>query len=156
MPDDELYKVAYEEAVRALSEQQAVVESLRSRAGVLFSTAAITTSFLGARALQGLDWSFFAWLALAAFVGVATSVLAVIWPRQWEYAADPQVVIGTLIESSDPVAMEDLHRELSFQMHRSYLKNCEEKEKLIVFFQLSNLLFAFELVLWVAAIASIS
>jgi hypothetical protein len=85
--------------VRALSEQQAVVDNLRSRAGVLFSTAAITTSFLGARASQG---------------------------------------------------------ELSFQMHRSYLKNCEEQEKLIVFFQLSNLLFAFELVLWVAAIAFIA
>lgn len=156
MPDDALYKVAYDEAVRALSEQQAVVDSLRSRAGVVFSAAAITTSFLGARALHGSDWSPFSWLALVAFVGVAAAFLAVLWPRQWEYAADPHVVIGALIESSETVAMEDLHRELSFQMRRSYLKNCEEQEKLIVFFQIFNVLFALELVLWIAAIAFIS
>lgn len=153
MPDDALYKVAYDEAVRALSEQQAVVDSLRSRAGVVFSAAAITTSFLGARALHGADWTPFSWLALVAFVGVAATFLAVLWPRQWEYAADPHVVIATYIESSETVAMEDLHRELSFQMHRSYLKNCEEQEKLIVFFQISNVLFALELVLWITAIA---
>ena len=46
---DILYKVAYDEAVRALSEQQGVIDSLRTRAGILLSAAAITTSFLGAR-----------------------------------------------------------------------------------------------------------
>jgi hypothetical protein len=50
---DLLYKVVYDEAVRALSEQQAAIESVRSRAGLLLSAAAVTTSFLGAQALQG-------------------------------------------------------------------------------------------------------
>lgn len=52
---DFLYKVAYEEAVRALSEQQAAIDSFRTRAGLLLSAAAITTSFLGAQALDGGD-----------------------------------------------------------------------------------------------------
>lgn len=59
-PDlDRLYEIAYAEAIRALVEQQAAVESLRNRAGLLLSAAAITTSFLDARALGpgqlGLD-----------------------------------------------------------------------------------------------------
>ena len=50
---DILYKVAYDEAVRALAEQQGAIESFRTRAGLLLSAAAITTSFLGAQALDG-------------------------------------------------------------------------------------------------------
>lgn len=53
MSQNLLYKVAYEEAVRALSEQQAVIDSFRNRAGMLFSAAAIATSFLGGQALHG-------------------------------------------------------------------------------------------------------
>jgi hypothetical protein len=49
---DPLYKVAYDEAVRALSEQQAAIDDFRSRVGILFSAAAITTSFLGTQVLH--------------------------------------------------------------------------------------------------------
>lgn len=41
------YALAYEEAKRALEEQERVVAELRSRAGVLIGAAAITTSFFG-------------------------------------------------------------------------------------------------------------
>lgn len=46
------YQIAYDEAVRALSQQQSTIDSLRTRAGLLLSAAAITTSFLGAQALN--------------------------------------------------------------------------------------------------------
>lgn len=67
---DLLYKVPYDEAVRALSEQQGVIDSFlidsfRTRAGLLLSAAAITTSFLGAQALNGGDSNLAAWLGLA-------------------------------------------------------------------------------------------
>jgi hypothetical protein len=150
---DALYKVAYDEAVRILTEQEAVIDGLRSRAGVLFSAAAITTSFLGARALHG-DWSPLSWLALATFVGVATAFLAILWPRGWEVAANPHVVIRTYIESAEPISIEDLHRELSFHVFGSYLENRRSLERLVVYFQVANVLFAAELVLWIAAVAS--
>jgi hypothetical protein len=156
MSDDALYKVAYDEAVRTLPEQEAVIEGLRSRAGVLFSAAAITTSFLGARALHGGDWSTSSWLALVAFIGVATAFLAILWPRRWEVAANPHVVIRTYIESAEPVSIEDLHRELSFHIYGSYLVNRGGLARLVVYFQVANVLFAVELVLWIAAIASVA
>jgi hypothetical protein len=45
------YELAYQEALRAITQQQAALESLRGRAGVLLAVAAIVTSFLGGFAL---------------------------------------------------------------------------------------------------------
>src|SRR4051794_40202256 len=102
MSKDLLYKVAYDEAVRALSEQQVVIESFRSRAGLLFSAAAITTSFLGAQTLQGGDSSALAWLALTSFGGVAALSLALLWPYRWQFTMNPHEIVETYIESEHP------------------------------------------------------
>jgi len=88
----QLYKVAYDEAVRALSEQQGAIDNLRARAGLLFSAAAITTSFLGAQALRGGSLNFSSWLALLTFFAMAATSLTILWPRRWEGAANPREV----------------------------------------------------------------
>jgi len=153
MAEDALYKVAYDEAVRALSEQQAAIESVRARAGLLLSAAAVTTSFLGSQALQGGRSSFFSWPALLCFVAVAATSLAILWPRAWEFAAYPSGVVGGRIDSED-VQVEDLYRDLSLRMHGSYLENCLALKHLAAFFQVASALLTIEVILWVAAIAS--
>lgn len=152
MSTELLYKVAYDEAVRALSEQQGVIDSLRSRAGLLLSTAAVTTSFLGAQALHGGNTSLFSWLALTGFVGVAAACLAILWPRRWEVGPDPREVIDACMRLVEPVPAEDLHRELSLLVHESYLENREGLERLVVFFQLASGLLTVEVALWIIAI----
>jgi hypothetical protein len=77
------------------SVQQDAIDSLRTRAGLLFSAAAITTSFLGAQALNGGGPGLTVWLAMAGFVGLALVSLAILWPRGWEFTANPQDVIQT-------------------------------------------------------------
>lgn len=157
MPDadkDLLYEVAYDQAVRALSEQQAVIDSFRTRAGMVLSAAAITTSFLGAQALEGGDSQWTAWLALTAFVGVAIMSLAMLWPRRWEFTASPRDLIQTYIESGEPAPIEELHRDLSLHMHNSYVENRKGLEQLAAFFQVAIGLLATEVVLWIVAIAS--
>jgi hypothetical protein len=159
MPDpgkDILYKVAYEEAVRALSEQQAVIDSFRNRAGLLLSAAAVTTSFLGAQALGSGDPSLFSWLALAGFFGVAAASLAILWPRGWEFAANSHDVIASYIECSEAGLVEGLHQELSLHMQWSYLTNHQGLAKLVVFLQLANVLLVIEVALWIIAIAMTS
>jgi hypothetical protein len=76
------YKLAYEEAVRALSQQQGIIDSFRTRAGLLLSTAAITTSFLGAQALDNGGSGLATWFALASFTGAAVVSLGILWPRR--------------------------------------------------------------------------
>jgi hypothetical protein len=155
--DKELhYRIAYEEAVRALSEQQAVIDSFRNRAGLLLSAAVITTSFLSARALHGGTTNLPAWLAMVSFVAVATVSLAILWPRRWELTANPREVIETYIEAEEPAPIEELHRDLSLHMHDSYVLNQTGLGRLAAFFQIASGLLSLEVVLWLIAIASTS
>lgn len=149
-----LYEVAYDEAVRALSQQQDVIDSLRTRTGLLFSAAAITTSFLGAQALDGSDSGFAVWLATTGFVGVALASLAILWPHKWEFSVNPQDMIRTYIETGESAAIEEIHRDLSLHMHDSYNENREGLEQLITIFQIASSLLTIEVILWIIAIAS--
>jgi hypothetical protein len=153
MTSDLLYKVAYDEAVRALAEQQSFVDSLRNRAGLLLTAAAITTSFLGAQALRGGDFDLFVWLALAGFVGVSAASLTVLWPRPWEVTTSSRDVITPYVESGEPAPIEDLHQDLSLHMYSSYLANGEVLAKLVVLLQVASVLLVVEVVLWIIAIA---
>jgi hypothetical protein len=152
MANEAVYKVAYDEAVRALSEQQLVIDSFRSRAGLLLSAGAVTTSFFGAPALDG-GLGLLSWFALSAFVAMAAALLAVLWPRKWEIASSSHDVIATYIEAAEPAPLEELHEELSLHMHASYLANQRSLEKLVVLFQVATLLMPFEVVLWIIAVA---
>jgi len=148
-----LYGIAYDEAVRARSEQQAVIESFRARAGLLFSVAAIATSFLGAQALRGGHLDLLSWLALLCFVGAASASLAVLWPREWEGATDPREVIETYIEAPEVAPVEELQRDLSIYIYGSYKENQEALRQLAAFLQAGSALPALEVAFWIIAIA---
>jgi hypothetical protein len=148
---DILYRVAYDEAVRALSEQQAVIDSFRSRAGLLFSSTAVTTSFLGAQFLDG-GLGATTWAALAAFVGVAATSLAMLWPQPWEFTANPQDIIKAYID--EPAPIYEIQRELSFHMHNSYVENRAGLRKLALFFQVASGLLTLEVLLWIISLAA--
>ncbi|HEX6667444.1 MAG TPA: hypothetical protein VF081_12700 [Solirubrobacterales bacterium] len=150
---DSPYEVAYDEAVRALVEQQAFVDSLRSGAGLLLSGSAITTSFLGARALGPGELELMSWLATASFVGVALVSLIILWPRRWEFEADPVEVIEAYIDTEQAAPAGKLYRDLSFRMRSSYLENRRGLNELAGYFQLAICLLTAEVILWVAAIA---
>lgn len=148
-----LYELAYDEAGRALSEQQSVIDSFRSRAGLLLSAAAITTSFLGAQAL-GNGPAILAWLAMTGFVGVAVASLAILWPRHWELTTNPRNVIRTYIELEESVSIAVAHRDLALHRHTSFIENEKGLARLIVLFQTASILLTIEVVLWIIAIAS--
>lgn len=154
MDKDLLYKVAYDEAVRALTEQRGVIDSFRTRAGLLLSTAAVTTSFLGAQAPHGDNPDFVSWLALLCFVAVAVASLAILLPRKRESVVNSREVIEAYIESSDSVSVVDLHRDLSLHMHHSYVENHVGLKRLGLFFQIASGLLTLEVTLWVIAVAT--
>lgn len=149
-----IYKVAYEEAVRALSEQQAAIESFRSRAGLLLSAAAVTTSFLGAQALRNGRAGPCSWLALLCFLAVGVTSLAILWPRGWEFAANSRRVVESCIESAEEIRVEDLYRDLSLRMQGSFAVNHRGLNELAALLQAASGLLTVEVILWVAAIAS--
>jgi hypothetical protein len=151
---DVLYRVAYDEVVRALSAQQAAIDSVRGRAGLLFSAAAVTTSFLGGQALEGGSASPVSWLALTSFLCVAAASLAILRPRRWEFSADSSALIQSYVEVAGSVPIEELHRDLTLHLHSSYLENRARLDGLSTLFQAASGLTTIEVILWIIAIAS--
>ena len=147
---DRAYELAYTEGVRALSEQQAVVDSFRTRAGLLFSAAAIATSFLGGAALRdgASPWTSIA-IGLFVFVGAAVGV--VLWPRDdWQYPVRPRLLIENYIEDEAPLPIALVHRDLALHMDRSYLRNRGQLLALAQSFRAASVLLLLEVLAWVA------
>jgi hypothetical protein len=151
---DASYKVAYDEGVRALSQQQILIDSIRTRAGLLLSAGAITTSFLGAQALNDGHPDFGTWLALVAFVGLSVAGLSILWPHRWEFNADPANLIETYVETESPAPVSEIHRDLSLHMHRSYVENQAGRDQLATRFRIAGVLLTIEVVVWIVDLAS--
>jgi len=148
------YRIAYDEAVRALSQQQCTIDSLRTRAGLLLSAAAITTSFLGSQALNDGGSSAATWLALVSFVGLSVATLAILWPHRLEFTANPANVIESYIETEEPFSVAEIHRDLSLHMHASYAENLAGQKQLAARFRFAGALLTAEVVLWLIDLAS--
>ena len=151
------YELAYEEAVRGLSQQQSTLDNFRTRAGILLSAAAIATSFLGGQALADHELAFWSWLAVLLFACVGGSALFILWPRKdWEFVAGPRRLIATYVETDEPLPLVEIHRDLALHMENSYDENERRLQWLIIALRWGSLVLAAEVIAWVIAIATAS
>ena len=150
-----LYEVAYEEAARALSEQLSLIDSFRTRAGLLLSAAAITTSVLGAQALDHGPIGYVAWAALASFFAVAVLSLAILWPRPRELGADSMKIIEECVGMDEPKWVGDVHRALALRVQRSCETNQRDLVQMAILFEVVGGLLAIEILAWIMAIAQV-
>ena len=128
-----------------------MIDSFRTRAGLLFSASVVTASLYGPRALHGEGSGLVIGLAMLCFLGVAAASLGIFWPRRWESVANPQEVIDTYIEASEATSVEELHRELSIHMHDSYRDNDEGLDQFALLLQIASGLLTVEVILWMMA-----
>lgn len=108
--------LAFDEAKRALDEQERVVAELRSRAGTLIAAAAITTSFRGGRILSPHHLHPLAWAAIGCFAFVGITLLALLWPwRDWRFTVNAQSFIQTYLEppGAAPLDVPAIQRDLA-------------------------------------------
>ena len=154
--DPQGYALAYEEAKRALAEQERVVTELRSRAGILIASAAITTSFLGDRIL-GRHVHPLAWIAIGCFVLLGLAVLSLLWPwKDWKFTVNAQSLIQNYLEPSegDPLDLPGIHRDLALHMEASWQANDRQLRWLFVAFRIAAMLLVGEIVFWVLTLAT--
>jgi hypothetical protein len=148
------YAIALEEARRALDEQERAVAQLSTRAGLLFSAAAVVTSLLGGPTLARNALDVASWLAIAAFIGVAAAVLAILSPRrEWEFALHPTLLIGDYVERTPPAPVP-LQRELALSMGVSITRNQQALDRMMTTFNIGSVLLAIEILAWVVSIAT--
>lgn len=149
------YALVYNEAVRALTRQRDAFESLRSRAGVLLSGAAVASSLFGGQTVAAGRLGLFGWVAVAALAALGLTLLVVLWPRvEWEDTPLPSRLLQTVIEIPEPIALEVLHRELALHMESVYNQNDFEYERLAKFFRTAAILLNIEVLAWVLDLAT--
>ncbi|MDQ2980921.1 MAG: hypothetical protein M3R26_01160 [Actinomycetota bacterium] len=108
-----LYRVSYELSLRALDQQERVLNELRARTGTLLAASSLVASFLGARAASTERLSWLAALGLGAF---ALSVLAsvfILMPRSGLIFA----LRGTVLleeEFGEAGGLAEVHRRLAY------------------------------------------
>ena len=110
------FRLAYEEAVRALSAQADEHDSLRTRAGTILATSLLVTSFFGGQALSTEAPKgplTLAWVAVVAFLVAGLFSLGVLFPTDLRFVSEVGEVV-LLIESASPP--HEPYRELSLSL----------------------------------------
>jgi hypothetical protein len=149
-------ELAYEEAKRALDAQEAAVNELRSRAGVLIAAAAVTTSFFGSRALTHSDLDGWAWVAIISFALLGLTVLSILWPRRdWVFTVNAATFIANYVEHPDgALEVPAIHRDLALHMSASYNANADQLGWLFVAFRSGAILLVGEVASWVVNLSA--
>ena len=145
----------YQEAVRGLSHQQGVVESLNSRAGNLIFATAFATSLLGARALaDGLGiWD---WVAVALLVAVGALVVFMLWPYyNFTFRFDPEQLLEEFVDGDSGATMSAMHRALAVRIKRDMMNNWRVIQRIRVALQLGLVLLLLEIAAWLLAVAQV-
>jgi hypothetical protein len=147
--DDATEAIVYDESVRAIDQQQAIVESLSARAGTLLALAALATTFLGERALTGgRGLSGLAWAALGAFFAVSVLTIVVLLPFEWKFALSARVLIEDHLEVPERNDAAKLRRFLALRHERNWDGNFKKLTRLFWCFRLACVFLTLEVLLW--------
>jgi hypothetical protein len=148
-PDHPGYEVAYQEGLRAITQQQAVLEGLRGRAGTLLAVASIVTSFLAPLVLRDGRPIGLGWLAILLFLGAAGLVIYVLAPkREWFFRTKPSEIIGNYVEDEPPAPLWAMHKQLAVHLENDYAANERYMKPLFGAYRAANLALALEVAVW--------
>jgi hypothetical protein len=149
-----LAEIAYESAVRALGQQEAALNELRSRTGTLLAAEALTTSFFGAAAVQQGALTLPGRLAIACFgisLGIALFIL-VPW-RDLQFSLSGPLLYESLRACGEDE--EEVYRRAAHWLEMLWSDNRAAIAHLYPLFTVSVAALALELVLWAFALLDI-
>jgi hypothetical protein len=146
-------ELAYNEAVRAITHQAALLDGLRSRAGILLGAASVVTSFFGPQILDADDVSVWAALAVASFLATALLVVAVLWPRtDWRFVFSAAAIVQIIEEAERRIELAEAYRELALRLDANHRANEVKLARMFWAFQAGCAFLALEVLLWVVAL----
>jgi hypothetical protein len=123
-------RLAYEAALRSLDKQEAYVEELRVRTGVLLAASSLAASFLGQQAFQGSNPRGVVLVALLAFVTSISTDVYILLPKQDLVFAEKGVSLyeGLFAVRGD---LPEAYRRLTYELDRFWRSNDEKIQQLI-------------------------
>jgi hypothetical protein len=155
---EEPYELAYEASVRAI-DAQAMLESLRSRAGTMLAATALVTSFFGGQALVRTDGSplhFVSYTtgALASFIVASSLTLTMLMPFTLRFSLSAADILG-FVESKPgegQLTSAEVLREVALQYESTYDSNARQIRILETCFRLVIVFLVAEVAFWLAAL----
>jgi hypothetical protein len=145
LDDDPRLAFIYQEAVRGLSHQQGVVESMNARAGNMIFATAFATSLLGNTALaNGLGpWD---WIAMGLLFCIGALVVFMLWPyHSYVFRFDPGTLLDQYIDSDKHVTMSTINRALALRIKADMTSNWRIIQRLRIALQCSLALLLLEI-----------
>jgi hypothetical protein len=152
-PGDPLaYKLALDEAIRALEGQRASLDELRARAGILLSAALLIGALLGGPAAERSSLSYVLAAAVFLVLSVALSLLVLRPSGGWRFNVGTRALLRDYIESDQPATLAELHRSLAWFLDDDYGENQRKLKWLYRTFSAASILVAGETIMWLVAI----
>jgi hypothetical protein len=156
-PDPRLVLV-FEEAKRSITQQQAVLDEIRSRTGTLLAGASVATAFLGSVALKGAHHRSGRTLSLVAcavvsFVALNLLVLWILRPSKgWKFRFGATILLEGYVDDKDPATIDEMHRRLAELSEANHQSNEAKLNLLQNLFQVASGLLLAEILLWLGAL----
>jgi hypothetical protein len=152
-PEDPRYLLVYEEAVRAIEQQEATLDNLRARAGYLLTATAIATSFFGTTAFKAHHVHFAGWVAVGCFVGAMAFLLVALMPLgDWRFRFGAKALIRDYVEAEEPATIDKMRRDLALHLQNNVTANEDRLKKLWWAISVAIGLLLFEIVAWIVAV----
>lgn len=145
----------YQEAVRGLQHQQAVVEYMNGRAGSLIFATAFVNSLLGGTALSnGLGiWD---WIAVGLLFGLGGLIVFMLWPyHRYNFRFDPGELLERYVDCKPPATLPAMHRALALRIKADMAGNWRIIQRLRVALQIALFLLLFDILAWLFAVAGV-
>jgi hypothetical protein len=144
---DVSFRLAYDEAVRALRAQADAHSGLRQRAATVLATSLVVTSFFGGQAVaRNATPSSTGWFAVAAFLVAGALSVYVLFPGDLRFTADIAAVVA-LVEGA--AAERDPYRELALTLASRYAANDGRIARMQWVFRAAAIALLAEAFLWI-------
>jgi hypothetical protein len=146
--EDRRIRLAYDESVRAIVQQQESLNSLHTRAGLVLSAAAVTSSLFATQILKHGSPTCLTWNALAAFVVVGVAAVYVLWPRNgWRFSNDVTTLLSEWVDKEDS-SIDVMQRQVAEFNQGAWSHNQKMLGQIYGAFQVASIALGIEVVLW--------
>jgi len=148
VPDqDARLTLIYAEALRSITQQQDILNQLRSNAGTLLAAVSLATGFLAG--LHGTEplgtWGT---VAMYAFIAAVFFAVLILWPRnRWRFRLRTDILLSGYVDAG--ADLDVMHRQLATYLERDYDENRQKLRWMFYLFYASTVAMVVEVVAWV-------
>lgn len=152
--EDGRIALVFEEARRSNTQQQRVLDELRSRTATLLSATAISTAFLGAQALAEGGFGSTGVAATLSFVAAELMCLVILVPKgKWLFRFEVHGLLRDYVDET-PVTLDHMRAILAEHLEENFQANENRMKQLFLAFRAGAGFLMIEVLLWLFELGS--